>query len=79
MNELPDRLLRKYIIKAIRAYDDGFPHLFKEARRYEVVFDGRRYRFKSDRGDRGNVDDRENIHAAGFLGRYQIEMRAFVD
>lgn len=36
MNELPDRLPRNYIINAIRAYDDGFPHLFKEARRYEV-------------------------------------------
>ena len=47
MNELPDRLPRKYIIKAIRAYDDGFPHLFKEARRYEVVFDGRRYPSKA--------------------------------
>lgn len=47
MNELPNRLPRKYIIKAIRAYDDGFPHLFKEARSYEVVFNGRRYPSKA--------------------------------
>lgn len=50
MNELPDRLPRNYIINAIRAYDDGFPHLFKEARRYEVEFEGRRYPSKAIAG-----------------------------
>lgn len=43
MNELPDTLPREYIIKAIHAYDSGFSHRFKEARLYELEFQGRRY------------------------------------
>lgn len=50
MNKLPDRLPRKYIIKAIRAYEDGFLHPFKEARRYEVEFAGRCYPSKAIAG-----------------------------
>jgi 5-methylcytosine-specific restriction protein A len=40
MNELPDTLPREYIIKAIHAYDSGFSHRFKEARLYELEFQG---------------------------------------
>ena len=50
MNELPDTLPREYIIKAIHAYDSGFSHRFKEARLYELEFQGRRYPSKAIAG-----------------------------
>lgn len=68
MNELPDRLPRKYIIKAIRAYDDGFPHLFKEARRYEVEFEGHRYPSKAIVGIAATLMTGETFTPQDFSG-----------
>ena len=43
MKKLPDHLSRECIIAAIRAYDAGVAHQFKNARLYEIEFEGRRY------------------------------------
>ncbi|SKA70773.1 5-methylcytosine-specific restriction enzyme A [Pantoea ananatis] len=50
MNEFPDDLPYEFIIKAIKAYDEGFLHRFKEARLYELEFEGRRYPSKAIAG-----------------------------
>ncbi|HFQ7687294.1 TPA: HNH endonuclease, partial [Klebsiella variicola] len=38
MKKLPDHLSRECIIAAIRAYDAGVAHHFKNARLYEIEF-----------------------------------------
>ena len=47
MKKLPDHLSRECIIAAIRAYDAGVAHQFKNARLYEIEFEGRRYPSKA--------------------------------
>ncbi len=69
MKRLPDHLSRECIIEAIRAYDEGIAHQFKDARLYEVEFEGRRYPSKSYRWDSGHYgDEKTEFTPADFSG-----------
>ncbi|MBC0854832.1 HNH endonuclease [Pantoea stewartii] len=68
MNELPDSLPYEFIIQAIKAYDEGFSHSFKEARLYELEFEGRRYPSKAIAGIAASLMTGRNFTPQDFSG-----------
>ncbi len=68
MKRLPDHLSRECIIEAIRAYDEGIAHQFKDARLYEVEFEGRRYPSKAIVGIAATMATKTEFTPADFSG-----------
>ncbi|HHX3401758.1 HNH endonuclease [Klebsiella aerogenes] len=68
MKRLPDHLSRECIIEAIRAYDEGIAHQFKDARLYEVEFEGRRYPSKAIVGIAATMVTKTEFTPADFSG-----------
>ena len=68
MKRLPDHLSRECIVEAIRAYDAGVAHQFKDARLYKVEFEGRRYPSKAIVGIAASIATGITFTPADFSG-----------
>lgn len=73
--KLPDHLSVECIIAAIRAYDAGVAHQFKNARLYEIEFEGRRYPSKAIVGLAATLATGTEFTPADFSGGLN-QMRA---